>query len=97
MYQNVNTYDDFYNAFVRMGRQDQFSLEALDALLEYYEEYEDSTGEQIELDVIAICCDWTEYNSLEELLETYSLASIEDIRDNHTVIEMSNGHYLVWG
>jgi len=33
------------------------------ALAEYLEEYEDSTGEEIELDVVAIRCDYAEYES----------------------------------
>jgi hypothetical protein len=35
------------------------------ALAEYLEEYEESTGEELELDVCAIRCDFSEYASLE--------------------------------
>ena len=35
------------------------------ALAEYLEEYEESTGEEMELDVCAIRCDFSEYESLE--------------------------------
>ena len=35
------------------------------ALAEYLEEYEESTGEEMELDVCAIRCDFSEYASLE--------------------------------
>ena len=34
------------------------------ALAEYLEEYEESTGEEMELDVCAIRCDFSEYSSL---------------------------------
>lgn len=47
-------------------RKDQFSYGALKALYQWYEEDEESTGEQIELDIIAICCEWTEYDTCEE-------------------------------
>ena len=33
------------------------------ALAEYLEEYEESTGEELELDVIALRCDFSEYDS----------------------------------
>ena len=53
---------DFRQAFQDMGRIDQFSRKGLDCLFEWLEEYEESTGSEIELDVIAICCDFTESN-----------------------------------
>lgn len=36
------------------------------ALAEYLEEYEESTGEELELDVCAIRCDFSEYASLQD-------------------------------
>ena len=36
------------------------------ALAEYLEEYEESTGEELELDVCAIRCDFSEYESLQK-------------------------------
>ena len=65
------TRHDFHDAFRRMGREDQFSYEGLNALFEYLEEYEESTGEELELDVIALCCDYAEYSSLDEIIEEY--------------------------
>ena len=57
MKQSVN-FNDFIDAFKRFDRYDAFGYEALKIIFEYLEEYEDSTGEEIELDVIAICCDF---------------------------------------
>ena len=34
------------------------------ALVEYLEQIEDETGEEIELDAVALRCDWSEYSSL---------------------------------
>ena len=56
----------FHRAFEDHGRGDQFSSDALNALFEYFEEFESLTGEEIELDVIAICGDWVEYDSAIE-------------------------------
>ena len=41
------------------------------ALAEYLEEYEESTGEEMELDVCAIRCDFSEYESLEDWAVEY--------------------------
>jgi hypothetical protein len=51
---------DFERAFVDADRKDQFSYEALGLLFDYFESYEEETGQEIELDVIAICCEYTE-------------------------------------
>jgi len=54
------TLSDFRDAFQRMGRKDQFSYEGLELIFDYIESYEQETSEQIELDVIALCCEWSE-------------------------------------
>ena len=41
------------------------------ALAEYLEEYEESTGEEIELDTCAIRCDFSEWDSLQEWAHNY--------------------------
>ena len=54
-----------------MGRGDQFSYEAKSALFEYLEEYEQDTETEIELDVIALCCDYSEHENIEEWAKDY--------------------------
>jgi hypothetical protein len=63
---------DFERAFVDYGRKDQFSYEALGLLFAYLEEYEESTGEEIELDVIALCCEYYE-DTLESIAANYRI------------------------
>lgn len=65
MIERVSLYR-FEQAFREHGRQDSFSYDGLKALFEYLEELEDDTGEQIELDVVAICGDFTEYEDIED-------------------------------
>ena len=65
MKQTVNLYD-FVDAFRKMDR-DYYSYEAYEALYDWYEELDPD----FELDVIAICCDWTEYTP-EELENDYN-------------------------
>ena len=69
------TSDMFADAFRRMGRDDQFSRDALEALFNYLEEYEQDTGDDLELDVIGLCCDFTEYESAITAAEDYGFTS----------------------
>ena len=71
MKQSVN-FSAFCDAFHAYKRYDQFGYSALETLFEYLEEYEDSTGEELELDVIALCCD-------------YSVDSVADIASNYDI------------
>jgi len=43
-----------------MDRGNQFSYEALNLIYEHLEQYEQDSGEPVELDVIAICCEYSE-------------------------------------
>lgn len=65
------TLSDFRDAFKRMGRADQFSYEGLELIFDYIESYEQDSGEQVELDVIALCCEWTE-DTAEEVINNYA-------------------------
>lgn len=66
------TFCQFCDAFRDMGRQDQFSYAGKQALFDYLEEYSDCTGEPVELDVIALCCDYSEDDYLT-IAENYSI------------------------
>ena len=70
MIRRINEYD-FIDAFKKMGREGNFSNDGLVALYEYLEMLEDDTGQPIELDVIALCCEFTEYDNLEEFQADY--------------------------
>ena len=63
---------DFRDAFHKAGRKDQFSYDGLEILHRYFEELEESTGEEIELDVIAICCEYAEQD-WQSIAEDYSI------------------------
>ena len=65
------TQTEFVDRFVKIDREDNFSYWGRIALFEYFEEYEEETGEQLQFDPIAICCEFTEYESLEELNKVY--------------------------
>ena len=69
MKQSVNFYD-FVKAFAEM-RPSHFTYEGLKALFDYLENFEAETGEEIELDVIALCCDFAQYKNIAEFNRDY--------------------------
>ena len=91
------TKSDFQAAFTAMNRENNFSYEGLSALFDYFEEYENDTGISIELDVIAICCEFTEYENIEEFQGTYGsdYETIEDIGNSTSVIMVDNDSFII--
>ena len=85
------TENDFIQAFEAI-RPDNFSLEGLRALFDWFEDYESGTGEEMELDVIAICCDFTEYSSALEC--TKDMVS-EDFDNEDEALEYLQDHTIV--
>jgi len=63
---------DFCDAFRKFDRNDTFSYDGKKALFDYLEEVEESTGEEIELDVIALCCDYDE-NHVDDIVANYEI------------------------
>lgn len=71
----VTTIDNAYQLeqlFRECGRTDHFSYEGFKALYDYLGELSDCTREDFKVDVIALCGDFTEYESWEELYNNYS-------------------------
>ena len=87
MKQTINE-SDFINAFKAYDRERQFSRDGLRALFAYLEEYEDSTGETIELDVISLCCDYTECNIKD--VESETGVAFSDLGDYTSVITVDD-------
>jgi hypothetical protein len=69
---------DFRRAFQEC-RPDNFSYEGLKVLFEYLEEYEMDIGEELELDVIGLCCDFSE-STFEDIAALYNIEI--DINEN---------------
>ena len=76
-------FGDFCDAFFNMGRKDQFSYNGKKALFEYFENLEQDTGDEMELDVIALCCEFTEYdNALDAGLIYNGLLNVESLTED---------------
>lgn len=75
--ERINSFYQFRNAFFALfasneSYQDCFSIEALEALFEYYDQLE----EEIEMKPIRICCEWKE-KAIDDLIDAYKI----DIKD----------------
>ena len=87
---------DFRQAFHDMGRGEQFSYDGLRVLFEALEEWEDGGGEEIELDVIALCCEYSE-ETPEEIAKNYSIDLEDDGNELNNVLDYLHDHTMVCG
>lgn len=84
----------FRDAFQAI-RPNQFSYEALGELYNYLDEYQQEPD--LELDVIAICCDFSEYADLEEFQKNYGdeYETIGDIEEITSVIQVGEHGFII--
>ena len=88
MKQTINEYE-FRNAFNKM-RPDDFTYDGLTVLFNWLEQMEQDTGEELELDVVGIACDYVEMTELE-IRDYYGL------EDSDSTTEYLNHHTMVVG
>ncbi len=89
---------EFVKAFDDYDRSNNFSVAGRRALFDYFEGYEESTNEEIDLDVIAICCEYTEYENLKEFHADYNkdhYETIDDIENQTTVIRIDDESFII--
>lgn len=73
-------FSEFRDSFQQI-RPDNFSYDGQKILFNYFEEFEEDTGEEFELDVIAICCDFSE-DSFENIADLYCIELDENDDDD---------------
>ena len=61
----------FINEFDAHNRSENFSRKARAELYENFMQMADDSNTPYVLDVIAICCEWVEYESIEDFLADY--------------------------
>ena len=72
MKQTINVYQ-FRDAFKSSSDyKNRFSYDGLGILFDYLEEYEDSSGEELEFDMVGISCEWYE-DDWESICSDYSI------------------------
>ena len=98
MKQNINLYQ-FRDAFRDCGRGDQFSYEGLEILFDSLEQYGEDAGQEYELDVIALCCEFYE-DDWQSIADNYSI-DLTDCEDDdareQAVIDHLNDNTMVAG
>jgi len=105
MKQSINLYQ-FRQAFHDHDRGDQFTYEGLEVLFNSLEELADDTGTEVELDVIALCCEFSE-DTPADIMENYGLTlanidldpldSPDESEIENALIEYLNDHTFVCG
>ena len=102
LYQTIDNASQFRDQFHRYGRGDQFSYEALGLLFDYLND----CGSDVELDVVAICCEFSE-DTPESIADNYSIdteglddieikdAVLSYLEDNTSIVgETSSGNFV---
>ena len=80
---------EFEDLFSKANRESNFSYEGKGALYDYFDELSEDLLEDITIDIIAICVEYTEYENLKELQDNYNdIESFEDLEDHTQVIRM---------
>ena len=92
----VVTESQFIERF-RKIRPTNFTYEGLQALFEYLEQLEGDTGEEIEFDVIGLCCEFSQYDNLKEFQDDYGKGyeCIEDIENETMVVPVDEESFII--
>ena len=77
---------DFRREFQAI-RPNNFSYEGLGILFDYLEEMEHSCAHEIELDVIAICCDFSE-DHWSDVAESYGIDLSDCVEDEEKIADV---------
>ena len=86
------SHNNFIDAFRAMDRVNNFGFDGLTTLFKHLEEYEEETNEEIEFDVISLCCDYAQYDSLEDCLAEYdNIDTLEELEEHTIVIQYDSG------
>ena len=94
---------DFINAFDQANRSENFSVAGRKALFSWFTELEADCGVEMELDPIAVCCEYSEYVDINELKQDYPVPedcedddeALEHFREETFVIELANGGLII--
>ena len=93
------TFNAFHDAFRDYDRLDNFSYQGLRVLFDWFNEYDESCDHETELDVIAICCEFSE-STLDEIISDYSvdISECEDEGERLTAtLDHLNDHTMLCG
>ena len=76
--------------------KDNFTYKGKRALFDYLEQLSEDLGEDIELDTVALCCEYSEYENLKELQGNYSdIETMEDLENKTQVIRIEDSEAFI--
>jgi len=75
------TFTDKFRDYFNGDYKDNFSYDGLKALYDYLEQYEEDCDTEIELDIIALCVEYSKYNNINEIVEAYKGTFKTDMED----------------
>ena len=93
MKQTMNEFD-FKNEFKKI-RPNNFSYDGLTALYDHLIQYEEDCDTELEFDPIAYCCEFSEYDSFEDVKKNHDLEDLEHLEQNTTVLKIPNTKRLI--
>ena len=93
MKQTMNEFD-FKNEFKKI-RPNNFSYDGLTVLYDHLIQYEENTDQELEFDPIAYCCEYTEFDSFEDVKKNYEVEDLEHLEQNTIVLKIPNTEKLV--
>ena len=86
---------DFRQEFINYDSQNQFSYEGLEVLFNHLE---DTYSTEYELDVVCLCCEYTEYKDQAEFWKDFDeekYQTIEDIQKRTYVIPVGEEGFII--
>ena len=92
-------FSQFCDAFRKADRNENFSYDGKRALFDYLDNYEEECGVEVELDVIAFCCEYSE-DDVDTIINNYRIdvADAEDEEEKVEIVEeYLNEHTLNLG
>lgn len=85
--QTINSVYQFEACFREAQRGNQFSWEGFKVLFDYLDNLSDDIGEPIDMDVVALCCEYSE-DSIDDIISNYSIdVDLEDVTDEDEITE----------
>jgi hypothetical protein len=77
----------FYEWLVKSDSyKKNFSYKGAKVVQEFMENLSEETGKDIEFDPIAWCCEFSEYDSMEEIKRDYNIKTMEELENNTMVL-----------